>query len=384
LSGTAEPAPVSATKGAATLQTGIVNPANESAHILTARNVSPSVHHESDNRAFTAGVELAHGLSAARDLSLRLLALGRPAVFTALALGRDKWTSIRLARAQRQIAQPRPTVIDSEERSTVAVAQVALSAAVVAAPVSVVESVAPNAPLVVELERVQVKPAIAPGSVMPSTAKRLLSVKWIVLGCFAVVAIGASGFYLVGNAMKEKEAAMVRALQEADAKRLNEQLQLRAVEDARRQQEAAERDRLAAELAAAKAQIEKAAAAQASAKFVAPKPEIRQFPSKAAIATVPRPASEKSASTGTASPNRAPSAGVVSSQEPPVTQTQNAPTPAVSASPRDACGSRVFIALALCMSQQCRLPGFANHEQCIRMKEIERQNAERPKGGDRN
>jgi serine/threonine protein kinase len=41
-----------------------------------------------------------------------------------------------------------------------------------------------------------------------------------------------------------------------------------------------------------------------------------------------------------------------------------------AASPRDACGSRVFLALAVCMEEQCERPRFKSHPQCDRVREI--------------
>jgi hypothetical protein len=39
-------------------------------------------------------------------------------------------------------------------------------------------------------------------------------------------------------------------------------------------------------------------------------------------------------------------------------------------SPRDACGSRVFLSLALCMEEQCEKPRFKAHPQCSPVREI--------------
>ena len=45
------------------------------------------------------------------------------------------------------------------------------------------------------------------------------------------------------------------------------------------------------------------------------------------------------------------------------------PLPAGPASPREACGSRVFIALHRCMLQQCDSPRFRQHPQCVQLRE---------------
>ena len=43
---------------------------------------------------------------------------------------------------------------------------------------------------------------------------------------------------------------------------------------------------------------------------------------------------------------------------------------AAAAAPRDACGSRVFLSLAVCMEEQCERPRFKNHPQCERVRAI--------------
>src|SRR5205814_3285373 len=40
------------------------------------------------------------------------------------------------------------------------------------------------------------------------------------------------------------------------------------------------------------------------------------------------------------------------------------------ATPREACGSRVFLALALCMEEQCDKPRFKSHPQCEKVREL--------------
>ena len=51
------------------------------------------------------------------------------------------------------------------------------------------------------------------------------------------------------------------------------------------------------------------------------------------------------------------------------------PAPAVAVktgptSPREACGGRVFLALALCMEEQCEAPLFHTHPQCESVNEM--------------
>lgn len=71
---------------------------------------------------------------------------------------------------------------------------------------------------------------------------------------------------------------------------------------------------------------------------------------------------------------------------PPLRTESAAPTPSPAharepQTPRQACGSRVFLALALCMEEQCELPRFKGHPQCRRVQElVERRR--RGEGGD--
>ena len=47
-------------------------------------------------------------------------------------------------------------------------------------------------------------------------------------------------------------------------------------------------------------------------------------------------------------------------------------------SPRKACGARVFLALKLCMEQECETPRFRNHPQCLRLREWEARGHDQP------
>lgn len=59
----------------------------------------------------------------------------------------------------------------------------------------------------------------------------------------------------------------------------------------------------------------------------------------------------------------------------PVTTLPTRPTPPRPAlpvgpsSPREACGARVFLALAMCFQEQCDSPRFRNHAQCVEMRQ---------------
>ena len=47
-------------------------------------------------------------------------------------------------------------------------------------------------------------------------------------------------------------------------------------------------------------------------------------------------------------------------------------TGAAPSSAREACGSRVFIAMALCMERECEQPRFRDQPECARLMEIKR------------
>ncbi len=78
--------------------------------------------------------------------------------------------------------------------------------------------------------------------------------------------------------------------------------------------------------------------------------------------------------------------------EPPPPPTRTAPLPAPTAvtkptltppvpsgpsSPEEACGKRVFVALAMCVQEQCQTPQFVNHAQCVEMRRLQKANQDR-------
>ena len=54
-----------------------------------------------------------------------------------------------------------------------------------------------------------------------------------------------------------------------------------------------------------------------------------------------------------------------------------APAPSGPLTAREACGSRVFIALAICMDRECEQPQFRDNPECVRVLNVKRQRAER-------
>jgi ribosomal protein L40E len=50
-------------------------------------------------------------------------------------------------------------------------------------------------------------------------------------------------------------------------------------------------------------------------------------------------------------------------------------------SPKEACGKRVFIALAICMQEQCSNARFNAHPQCVQMRQQQKNNQERANNG---
>src|SRR5437867_456573 len=89
-------------------------------------------------------------------------------------------------------------------------------------------------------------------------------------------------------------------------------------------------------------------------------------PASGAAATLPAPSAAASR------PARAASRAVVAA----VNANEGA-TMGAAASPREACGSRNFIALLFCMQQQCSTPRFHEHAQCVRLREEEAARRER-------
>ena len=53
------------------------------------------------------------------------------------------------------------------------------------------------------------------------------------------------------------------------------------------------------------------------------------------------------------------------------------PAPSGPLSAREACGNRVFIALAICMDRECEQPQFRDNPECVRVLNVKRQRAER-------
>ena len=71
---------------------------------------------------------------------------------------------------------------------------------------------------------------------------------------------------------------------------------------------------------------------------------------------------------------------------PPEVVAASAPSPEASelkaaapSDPRAACGSRVFIAMAICIDRQCKKPSFEKHPECVRLREI-REERQRDRG----
>jgi hypothetical protein len=55
-------------------------------------------------------------------------------------------------------------------------------------------------------------------------------------------------------------------------------------------------------------------------------------------------------------------------------------TPVGPTSPEEACGKRVFIALAMCINEQCEKQQFTNHPQCVKFRQQTKDNQERMNG----
>ena len=59
-------------------------------------------------------------------------------------------------------------------------------------------------------------------------------------------------------------------------------------------------------------------------------------------------------------------------REPVVVAAPVAAVPAVPATAREKCGSRLFIALALCMDRECEQPRYRDHAECVQVLEVKR------------
>lgn len=99
----------------------------------------------------------------------------------------------------------------------------------------------------------------------------------------------------------------------------------------------------------------------------------------AAAAPRPAPALPVAASPSEAKPSHAPGAAgpsaLPASSSAPAAAAEAAPG---DADPRAACGSRVFIALAMCIDRNCRDPAFAKHPECVRLRELREERQRSP------
>lgn len=106
----------------------------------------------------------------------------------------------------------------------------------------------------------------------------------------------------------------------------------------------------------------------------APEPAPAPAPPKAA----PKPIAPKPAPVPVAAQKTAPSTASAAAPTPATPSPAAQPAaPAGPSSPQEACGKRVFLALALCMQEQCRTPQFTNHAQCVQMRQDQKERQER-------
>jgi hypothetical protein len=61
----------------------------------------------------------------------------------------------------------------------------------------------------------------------------------------------------------------------------------------------------------------------------------------------------------------------------PASPAPQAVPPTNATSPQEICGKRVFLALALCMQEQCESARFANHRQCVQMRQQQKDSMDR-------
>ena len=119
-----------------------------------------------------------------------------------------------------------------------------------------------------------------------------------------------------------------------------------------------------------------AAGPAASAATAASGPASRPRPTARAVNL--RTAEGMSATTRPAVPPPAPDdAPARSSDGGGARESTSGPAPSGPLSAREACGNRVFIALAICMDRECERPQFRDNPECVRVLNVKRQRAER-------
>jgi hypothetical protein len=76
-----------------------------------------------------------------------------------------------------------------------------------------------------------------------------------------------------------------------------------------------------------------------------------------------------------------PPAEVVAPQKAPALVARAASQPATQAEafagPREACGNRIFILMSMCIARECKNPVYAEHPECVRLREIDEQRGRR-------
>ena len=65
-------------------------------------------------------------------------------------------------------------------------------------------------------------------------------------------------------------------------------------------------------------------------------------------------------------------------REPVVAAAPLAAAPTGPATAREVCGSRLFIALAICMDRECEQPGYRDHPECVRVLQVKRKREQQP------
>ena len=133
---------------------------------------------------------------------------------------------------------------------------------------------------------------------------------------------------------------------------------------------------LAGGVAAGPAASAAAAAAAASGAASRPRPTARPVnlrnPDGTLASTRPAPSS----SAADDAPARSSNGG--GAREPtPATRAAAVPAPSGPLTAREACGNRVFIALAICMDRECEQPQFRDNPECVRILNVKRQRDER-------
>ncbi|MBL0089591.1 MAG: serine/threonine protein kinase [Ideonella sp.] len=106
-----------------------------------------------------------------------------------------------------------------------------------------------------------------------------------------------------------------------------------------------------------------------------PPPMLPRLPTNEPTAPAPAPAQRPATNYGGEAP---PGRGNATRAVDTPAVIEAAPQTASSGNPREQCGNRLLLALHLCLVRQCAKPQYTNHEECVRVRQIEERAARTP------